>query len=78
MTVSIVNRHLYDEKPISLSFAKGAWRVAKADIVTTDNVRACNSFEEPFVICDRAFAVTESSSMVIPPHSVVRICLTKA
>ncbi len=77
ITVSIVNRHLTETKPISLSFAKENWQVEKADIVTAENVRAFNSFEAPDVICDRPFAVSSLDSLQIPPHSVVRICLNK-
>lgn len=78
MTVSIVNRHLYDTKSISLTFGKAPWRVVKSDVVTAENARACNSFEEPEIIRDHPFAVEDLSEIALPPHSVVRICLAKA
>ncbi|MBE6691414.1 MAG: hypothetical protein E7590_09095 [Ruminococcaceae bacterium] len=77
LTVSIVNRHLYDTKPISLAFAKSAWTVERADVVTADAVRAYNTFEEPERVRDHPFSVPDDMELSIPPHSVVRICLTK-
>jgi len=76
MTVSIVNRHLYDAKDITLKFAEN-WTVTKADIVTCDDVRAVNSFAEPERICDKPFDVPATLQFAVPQHSVVRICLEK-
>lgn len=77
MTVSIVNRHLYESKQILLDFAKDGWCVEAADIVTAENVRSYNTFDEPETIRDRKFDVSEDMSLVVPAHSVVRICLKK-
>lgn len=77
MTVSLVNRHLYEDKQISLQFTKGLWKVQKADIVTAENVRDHNTFEDPVRICDRPFAIGENLQFPVPAHSVIRICLEK-
>ena len=74
LTISIINRHLYDAKDIYINLTEG-WKVTKADIVTADNVRDYNTFEKPERISDHAFEVTESLCFSIPKHSVVRICL---
>jgi len=77
ITVSIVNRHLYDAKNITLDFSADEWAPVRADIVTVDDVRACNTFEDPERICDKPFKVPESLSFDVPAHSIVKICLEK-
>ena len=77
MTVSVVNRHLYDAKDITLNISADEWEVACADIVTCDDVRAQNTFENPERICDKPFAVPADLKFSAPEHSVVRICLKK-
>ena len=77
MTVSIVNRHLYDAKDIKLNLDGGEWKVAQADIITSEDVRAQNTFEEPELIRDHSFDVPEMLEFTVPEHSIVRICLEK-
>ena len=77
LTVSIVNRHLYESRKIHLTLPEGNWKTAQADIVTAENVRDYNSFDEPFRICDRPFASGEALEFSVPRHSVVRLCLTR-
>ena len=77
LTISIVNKSLYDNKEIDISL-KENWKVVKANIVTCDNVRTYNTFEQPYNIKDGVFTVPESLSFAVPKHSVVRICLKKA
>jgi len=76
-TVSIVNRHLYEARDIDLQFSKDDWSVIKADIVTCENVRDVNTFEDPERIRDYSFDVSDYSDIQIPKHSVVRICFEK-
>ena len=76
MTVSIVNRHLYEDRTVHLHLPDG-WRVARADILTCENVRDSNSFEHPDVICDAPFTASSLSDLSIPRHSLVRLCLTR-
>lgn len=77
ITISIVNRHLYEKRAIKLDFSADEWVCAKADILTCDDVRAVNSFENPERICDCAFSVPENLEFDVPEHSIVRICLEK-
>lgn len=77
MTVSVVNRHLYESKQVVLDFAQGGWCVETADIVTAENVRSYNTFDEPETIIDKKYDVAEDMNLVVPAHSVVRICLKK-
>ena len=77
ITVSIVNRHLYDPKKVKLDFSADDWTVSASDIVTTENVRSQNSYDNPEVICDKPFAVSGELEFEIPKHSIVRICLKK-
>ena len=77
MTVSIVNRHLYDAKEIALTIPASEWSVVSSDILTCDDVRARNTFEEPERICDKPFDVPESLVFTVPKHSIVRICLER-
>jgi alpha-L-arabinofuranosidase len=78
ITVSIVNKDLYLEKNVSLSFAKGKYELVRADVVTSDDVRAVNTFDEPRLISDRALDVSGDMQMTLPAHSVARICLKKS
>lgn len=77
MTLSVVNRHLYDTKTIGLSFAGQGWKVENARIVTAEDVRTYNTYDEPERICDRAFPVDSAEQVALPPHSVVCICFKK-
>ena len=76
LTVSFVNRHLYEEKQTDISSILSSYDVLYADIVTADDVRAYNSFDDPERIKDAPFDV-QGGSFALPPHSVVRICLSK-
>ena len=77
ITVSIVNRHLYDSKKISLDFKENNFMAVRADIVTSDDVRAVNTFDEPTLICEREFVIDDISNITVPAHSIVRICFKK-
>ena len=76
MTISIINFDLYQAKFIDLHLEE-PWHVTAADIVTAEDVRICNTYEEPEYICDRPFDIPESLSFTAPAHSVIRICLEK-
>ena len=77
MTVSIVNRHLYDTKAVSLGSAASGWEVTDARIVTADDVRTYNTYDEPERITDREFFIDSADNIDVPPHSVLRICFAK-
>ena len=76
MTISLVNRHLHDAKNISFTL-QDDWKLAKADILTAADIHDRNSFESPEVICDQPFAIPSWPQMELPPHSIIRLCLTK-
>ena len=76
MTVSIINRHLYDNCDVNLNIGEN-WKVSKSDIVNCADIHDFNTFDEPEKICDKPFECESTSHFVIPPHSVVRICYSK-
>ena len=78
LTASIVNRHLYEERQITLNLPNGSWHTVCADIVTSEDVRAYNTFDEPLRICARAFSVADTMTFAVPRHSVIRLCLERA
>ena len=77
LTVSIVNRHIYEARKIALKLSSDPWDVVYADIVTADDVRAYNTFDEPDRIQDHAFSVPQDLVFSVPKHSVIRLCLEK-
>jgi len=77
MTVSIINKHLYEDRAVALTISADEWTVSYADILTCDDVRAQNTYEDPTRICDKPFDVPANLSFAVPAHSVVRICLEK-
>lgn len=77
LTVSIVNRHLYESRAISLLLPEDGWTVIQADIVTADNVRDYNTFDTPERITSKPFPIPETPDFSVPKHSVLRLCLKK-
>ena len=77
LTLSIVNRHLYESRAISLKFSDEGWKITQADLVTAENVRDCNSFENPNLICMKPFPIPEAPEISVPRHSVLRVCFEK-
>ena len=77
LTVSIVNRHLYEARDIVLKLSADQWEVVCGDIVTADNVRDHNTFDAPQRIRDYPFSVPQELAFSIPKHSIARICLKK-
>ena len=77
LTLSIVNRHLYESRAISLKFSDEGWKITQADLVTAENVRDCNSFENPDLICMKPFPIPEAPEISVPRHSVLRVCFEK-
>lgn len=77
ITISIVNRSLYDNKQIAINLLEQDYRIISADIVTANEVRDYNTFDEPMRICERNFVANDLGDLIITPHSVVRICLKK-
>lgn len=77
LTVSIVNRHLYEDREITLRFPTNDLELVRSEIVTSDDVRAYNTFAEPDRICSKHFAVSDTTNFTVPAHSVVCLCFEK-
>ncbi len=77
ITISIINQDLYESKNLDLCFKYNDWQVEKADILNSENVRDYNTFDEPYKIKSSSFNVDNLNSIIIPPHSVVRIVLKR-
>ena len=77
LTVTVVNRHLYDEKTLDLSSAFEGRKLVKSDIITAKNVRDYNTFDEPNSIVDKPFAINNAKEVAVPPHSIIRLVLEK-
>ena len=78
MTVSFVNRDLYEDKKCCLQFKESEWLVEKSDILTAENVRDMNTFECPEKIKDVPYRIEDLSNILVPAHSILRICLKKS
>lgn len=77
ITLSFVNTDLHESKPVELHLPQGCWQVEKSDILTAADVHDSNSFDEPQRVCDAPFAWNADGSNLLPPHSLVRVCLKK-
>lgn len=75
LTISMVNKDLNSPRIIVLNLPQGKWKIIKSDIITAGDVHACNTFEEPGVICDRPFAVSDFQKIELPNKSIVRLVL---
>ncbi len=71
--VSIVNRHLHDEKHIDVRTHGDGWTPGDAEILTADDVHDRNSFDAPSTVSIAPFPA--SSRLALPPHSIVRLRL---
>ena len=75
LTISMVNKDLNSPRIIVLNLPQGKWKIIKSDIITAGDVHACNTFEEPGVICDRPFEVSDLQKIELPNKSIVRLVL---
>ena len=76
MTISIVNRHLYNDSTVEFETGN-EWKVVASDIITCDDPRAFNTFDEPYKICEKSFEVKDINKISVPKCSIVRICLER-
>lgn len=76
ITVSIVNKHLYDSYDVKINL-DDVWHIEKSEIIFADDVHAHNTFENPECICIKPFDTKDPGSFTIPAHSVIRICYKK-
>ena len=75
ITVSMVNKDLYNTKTVALSSPAGSWKVIKSEILTAGDIHDRNTFDAPEVICDRPFEAADLRQLKLPPKSIVRIVL---
>ena len=76
MTISIVNRHLYNDSTVEFETGN-EWKVVASDIITCDDPRAFNTFDEPYKICEKSFEVKDINKISVPKCSIIRICLER-
>lgn len=77
ITATIVNKDLHYSCPIDLIFDSD-WKIVKSHIIYFDNVRAQNTFSEPFNIVDKVFPVSGTADIVLPEHSITRFVFEKS
>jgi alpha-L-arabinofuranosidase len=77
VVITAVNRDLYSSATLKLSDEIAGMKLAMADIIHNENVRAYNTYDKPYEICDKAFDVVDTSSITLPPHSIVRLVFEK-
>lgn len=73
VVITAVNRDLYSSATLKLSDEVAGMKLAMADIINADDVRAYNTYDDPYVITDKPFDAGELSKIILPAHSVVRL-----
>ena len=73
VVITAVNRHLSDTATVRLSDELSEMKLTMSHIVTADDVRAYNTYEQPYRICEKQFEGVSFPDMTLPPHSVVRL-----
>ena len=76
ITVTAANKDLYNSVSLKLSAELADMDVLMSDIVRADDVRAVNTPEHPELVRSYPFDA-ELPEIVIPPHSVIRVVLSK-
>ncbi|MBE6609877.1 MAG: hypothetical protein E7634_04345 [Ruminococcaceae bacterium] len=74
VVVTVANRHLYNEATVTVSEELRGMRIAMSDIIFSDDVRACNTFDQPDLIRAEHFD-SSLPEITLPPHSVIRLVL---
>ena len=78
VVVTAINRHLTDTATIKLSDDLSKMSLVMSDIVTSDDVRAYNTYEQPERICAKHFDGVNFPEISLPAHSIVRLVFEKA
>lgn len=76
IVISCVNRHLTEYAELNLPDELSGYRVALADEIANDNVRAQNTFDHPDEITAKPVPIT-GKKISLKPHSVSRLILKK-
>ena len=75
--LTALNRHLTDNAALNLSEELTKMKLTMSDIVSSENVRDYNTYEEPDKIVSKHFDGVDSGTVLIPPHSVIRLVFEK-
>ena len=73
VVITAVNRSLSDRAVIKLSSELDGMALTMSDIVYADDVRAYNTYDDPYVITDKHFGGVDGNTVILPAHSVVRL-----
>jgi alpha-N-arabinofuranosidase len=79
LVVTIVNPHATDPRPCAIAVRGGSIRSARATVLTSTDLRAHNSFDQPNALAPKEGPVTVASGGVrctVPAASITRIDLT--
>ncbi|MBR2432337.1 MAG: hypothetical protein IKB23_05405 [Clostridia bacterium] len=76
IVLTAANSHLYESKSLTVCPDVAKMSVSTSSIVCSDDVRNYNSFDHPDLIREEVFDA-ELPTIVIPPHSVIRIVFEK-
>ena len=76
VVITAANKHLYDDAKLVLCDEINDMDITMADIVRADDVRSFNAPAHPDLIRSYPFE-TKLPEITIPPHSVIRLVLTK-
>ena len=77
VTLTAVNRGLDSTAKMKLSSELSEMEIVKSDVLNAENVRAFNTYDTPFAICDRPFDTKGRCEIELPAHSIVRLVFEK-
>lgn len=77
ITLSIVNKYLYQDMQITLPEILKQYSLSDARIITAQDVRNENTFEKPNQVIDRPLMIPDFGSIFIEKHSVTRFVFQK-
>ena len=73
VVITAVNRDLYKGATLTLSEEICGMRLVMADIISSEDVRSCNTYEQPDLICAKRFDSISFPSVELPSHSIIRL-----
>ena len=76
IVITAANKHLYNDARLTVCDEIKDMKIVVADIVRADDVRSFNAPAHPDLIRSYSFE-TKLPEITIPPHSVIRLVLTK-
>jgi alpha-N-arabinofuranosidase len=76
VVLTAANKDLYRESAITVCEEIASMRIAAADVIYSEDVRAYNTYEDPDRITAKPFDAA-LPAILLPPHSVIRIVFEK-